>query len=90
MDLIASSNALPYTAVLTIDREFLNDPSMSDLVYGHFRILAKVIRVVRDDNDEKGINLIRKTTFSTFPDEILEGTAERLNQVAEDRNFNLP
>ncbi|GHA72663.1 hypothetical protein SAMN04487941_2454 [Pontibacter akesuensis] len=59
-----------FSTVLTIDRDYLNDPSLSDIADGEFTILGKVIKVI---NQESGgsINLLRKTSLSKVNDVLL-------------------
>jgi hypothetical protein len=67
VDIVSDVLACGYKVVITLEREFLNDPTMSDLVDGHFNVLGKVIRVI--DNDQDSINLIRKAAVSAMPRE---------------------
>ncbi|TGE28559.1 hypothetical protein E5K02_03590 [Hymenobacter metallicola] len=60
-----------FKAVLTIDRDYLNDPSLSDIADGEFCVLGKAIRVIKEDNNQ-GINLLRKTSLSKFSDAMLK------------------
>jgi len=50
-------------SVLTIDNNYLNDPSLSDIADGEFTVFGKVIKVLSEDSDDK-INLLRKTSLS--------------------------
>lgn len=49
-----------FKAVLTIDRAYLNDPSLSDIADGEFKVLGKVIKVIPKNGE---INLLRKTSL---------------------------
>jgi hypothetical protein len=59
-----------FKAVLTIDRDYLNDPSLSDIVDGEFFILGKTIKIIKAKNE--GINLLRKTSLSNVSQSMLE------------------
>lgn len=59
-----------FNSVLTIDGDFLNDPSLSDLADGEFSVFGKVIRVLPENSDER-INLLRKTSLSKINDTLL-------------------
>jgi hypothetical protein len=59
-----------FNSVLTIDGNYLNDPSLSDLADGEFSVFGKVIRVLEEDSKEK-INLLRKTSLSKINDALL-------------------
>lgn len=60
-----------FKAVLTIDRDYLNDPSLSDIADGEFFVFGKAIKILKEGSDE-GINLLRKTSLSKFSDAMLE------------------
>lgn len=59
-----------FNSVLTIDGDYLNDPSLSDLADGEFSVFGKVIRVI-DENSEDTVNLLRKTSLSKINDTLL-------------------
>jgi hypothetical protein len=65
--------------VLTVDQQFLSDPSLADLVDGQFMVLGKITRVLRGSEDS--VNLLRNTAFGGFTDEILEKLREPLNNM---------
>lgn len=67
-DLIASSLPKGYTAVLTVEEQFLSDATMSDIIDGTFRVLGKVVRVF--EHPDSSISLLRKTALSHAPDVI--------------------
>jgi len=67
-DLIAADLPNTYTAVLTVEEQYLSDPTMSDVVDGTFRVLGKVVRHVTDSNES--ISLLRKTALAHAPDVI--------------------
>jgi len=57
--------------VLTLDRAFLSDPSLSDLMDGEYTVLGKVSKVIPSDTDDK-INLLRKTSLGKLRGPVLE------------------
>lgn len=65
-DLIADNINDKYKAVLTVEEQFLNDITMSDIVDGTFKVVGKVIRVV--SNNQDSINLLRKTPLAHAPE----------------------
>lgn len=88
IDLTCNSNKLSYTAVITLETEFLNDPQMSDLVDGHFKIIGKVIRSV--DKPDESINLLRKTALSRTPPEIIRALTSGLHSLSQEKGFIIP
>ncbi|MCP8899060.1 DUF6414 family protein [Gilvimarinus xylanilyticus] len=87
-DLVSDSHDLPVKAVLTLESDFLNDPSMSDLVDGTFKVLAKVFK--RVESPEEGISLIRKTFINSLPESDLKKMQQGLNSIIHNTGFNLP
>lgn len=75
------------TAVLSAQEQYLANDNISELIGGTFKVLGKVIRVCREDED--GINLLRKTTLN-----ILDNTTREqflsLFKAKEFAEFNLP
>jgi len=65
-DLIADELQKGYKAVLTVEEQFLNDITMSDIVDGTFKVVGKVIRVVPESGDS--ISLLRKTPLAHAPE----------------------
>jgi hypothetical protein len=53
-----------FRAVVTVEEEYLNDPSMADLVDGQFRVLGKVVRVILDAGGS--VSLLRKTAIGAM------------------------
>ena len=54
--------------VLTTKSDFFTPGGEAEIIDGEFLILGKVIRVIRSD---ESINLLRKTTFGRFKEDIL-------------------
>lgn len=59
-----------HRCLITLEKQYLNDASMSDLVDGTFRVLGKVIRVIIDDSE--AISLNRNTAIGCLPDPVLQ------------------
>jgi len=88
IDLIAKKLESNYQAVVTIESNYLNDPTMSDLVDGQFKILGKVIRNIRDNNTS--ISLIRKTALHKMPPYLLSSVLEAISQLGSGQGFVIP
>lgn len=88
VDILSNKLEFGYESVITLENEFLNDPYMSDLVDGTFKVIGKIIRVI-PSNDGK-ISLIRKTALSVMPTEILQGSLGHLGALSSSQGFGLP
>jgi len=77
-----------HRAVVTVEEQYLNDPSMGDLVDGTFTVVGKVTRVLPDG--EGAISLIRKTALGRLPTSMLEQSFEGLNAMSSLEGFSLP
>jgi hypothetical protein len=88
VDLTTNTLECGYSAVVTVEQKYLNDPTMSDLVDGTFRVLGKVTRASR--SGAEGVSLIRKTAFSRMPRETLENAVSSLNAFSVSQSFRLP
>ena len=77
-----------WRALLTLEREYLNDPRMSDLADGQFKVLGKVIRVVQAGDDS--INLLRNTPLSAFREHLLVELMSRLEEVGRTGEIVVP
>lgn len=64
-DLFATDAAGGYSAVVTVENQFLNDDAMTDLIDGTFSVLGKVIRVVTNENGK--ISLVRNSAVNMSP-----------------------
>ncbi|KAB2892599.1 MAG: hypothetical protein OKBPIBMD_02122 [Chlorobi bacterium] len=69
VDLTTRSMKSYHRAVITLEQQYLNDPKMADLIDGTFRVLGKIIRVVRDG--EEPISLNRKSAMGKLPPAVL-------------------
>lgn len=76
-----------HNALITVETAFLNDPQMSDLVDGNFRVLGKVIKSVGEDDK---ISLLRKTAMSKMPSTVLMQAFEKMSGLGTDGGFNIP
>ncbi|MFL9878090.1 hypothetical protein PQR63_06860 [Herbaspirillum rhizosphaerae] len=88
IDLTASSSSINHATVVTLETAFLNDPLMSDLVDGEFRVLGKVIRSIATSDDS--INLMRKTALSKMPSHVLEPLFAHLSSLGSEQGFDIP
>ena len=88
VDLVARGIAGNYQAVITVETEYLNDPTMADLVDGTFTVVGKVTNVVQAG--AKGISLLRRSSLTVMPPEILRGMSNSLAELADKGSFNLP
>ena len=67
--------------ILTVDQEFLSDPSLADLVDGQFVVLGKVTRVLRQKDDS--VNLLRNTVLGGLSPDILNKLKDGLYSMRE-------
>jgi len=88
IDLITSKSSAGVTAVVTLEKASLNDPMMSDLVDGRFKVLGKVIRSVSDSNDS--ISLIRNNVLSNLPRHLLESLSDMFRGLGSEHGFSMP
>lgn len=88
IDLTSVSLSAGYTAVITVETGFLNDPLMSDLVDGQFKVIGKVIKSVEDSSDS--INLLRKTALSKMPSQLILDALGHLSALGSEQGFDIP
>lgn len=88
IDVLSGELGTGHKAVLTLEREYLNDPEMSDLVDGHFRVLGKVIRVIPDSSDS--IDLLRKSSFGLASEELFEAAFMQLSLALASGGLKVP
>lgn len=88
IDVVARGIAQNYQAVITLEAEYLNDPSMADLVDGTFNIVGKITKIVQEG--EGGISLLRKSALTVMPRNILDGMRDSLASLSDSEGFNLP
>ncbi len=88
IDVVSDSSEWKYKAVITLEQEYLNDPTMSDLVDGQFKVVGKVTRVIPDSN--QSVSLLRKTSLSVLPSQTLKAIFDQISQAAASGDFQLP
>ena len=74
--------------VVTLDRAFLRDSSMSDLIDGEYTILGKVTRIITKDS-EASINLLRKTSLGVVQGTVLDQMMEAFSTM-QDSGIKVP
>jgi len=88
VDLTASDLPSGHKAVITVESLYLNDPFMSDLVDGEFKVVGKVVRSITDSSES--INLIRKTALSRMPSHLLEQMFQQFALLGTIQGFDIP
>ena len=88
VDIVTDALEGGFRAVITLEKSFLNDKTMSDLVDGEFNVVGKIIRVIRDKSDS--INLIRKTPISVMPEQQLKKLFGSMSSAAEKQGIAVP
>lgn len=73
-------------AVLTTKLDFFTSGGATEIIDGEFRILGKVIRIIRSD---ESINLLRKTTFGRFDPKMLNQFSSSFEGI-ENAGLNFP
>jgi hypothetical protein len=73
--------------VLSTQEQYLSNDNISEILGGTFKVLGKVIAICEDDSNN--INLLRKTTLSLLPEELLEEVFAGFKSD-EMEQFNLP
>ena len=77
-----------HRAVVTLETQYLNDPSMGDLVDGTFTVIGKVTRLLPAGGG--AVSLIRKTALGRLPASILEKAFADLDALSSLQGFALP
>lgn len=75
------------TIVLSAQEKYLQNDNISELLGGNFKVLGKVIKVCKEENDS--INLLRKTTLDVLDDDSLNEFMS-LFQDEDLASYNLP
>ena len=75
------------TVVLSAQEQYLANDNVSEIIGGRFKVLGKVIAICHDETEE--IDLLRKTTLSILPEELLNQVFSGFNSP-ETAQFNLP
>ena len=74
--------------VVTLEKQFLNDPYMADLLDGEFTILGKVIQKIELDSEAK-INLLRHTTLGKASSQLVSTMMGGFSGM-NDAGFKMP
>ncbi|WP_449618947.1 DUF6414 family protein [Sphingobacterium wenxiniae] len=84
IDLIGSykSENENFKVVLTLDKSYLGDITLSDIADGEFSVIGKVTRVLQKDSDET-VNLLRKTSLSKLNSALLDQMFSAFNNMEE-------
>lgn len=88
IDLVGMNINNSISAVITLENKFLNDPQMSDLLDGEFQVLGVVVKSIKNDTDS--ISLVRKTTFSKLPQNVMGPLFEALDTFHDTLELGLP
>lgn len=88
IDIVSDKLACGHRAVITLDMEYLNDPTMADLVDGQFKVVGKVIRVINDS--KSSVNLLRKGAVGAMNKQLLETAFAHFTSAAVTANVDIP
>lgn len=88
IDVVSDLSVWKYKAVITLEKEYLNDPSMSDLVDGHFQVAGKVIRVI--DSESESVDLLRKSSMGAMKKETLQTAFSQFTNASDVGGFDVP
>lgn len=83
LDVVTDELMFGYKSVITLEKAFLSDPSMADLVDGEFTVLGKVTRVIADESGT--INLMRKSSIAPMT-KLLHPLLAQFTQAASPLN----
>jgi hypothetical protein len=87
-DIISEPLGWKYRAVITVEEEYLNDPTMSDLIDGQFQVVGKIIRVIHDST--ASISLLRKASIGVMNKQTLEESFSHLSSGAISETISIP
>lgn len=87
LDLTTAPILSGHRCVSTLEKQYLNDPSMSDLVDGTFRVLGKVTRAI--GAGQGAISLNRKSAMSRLPATMV-GELQAILEGPDLEEFSLP
>ncbi|MDX6613657.1 MAG: hypothetical protein QOD75_2843 [Blastocatellia bacterium] len=88
VDIVSDNLECGHRAVITLDEEYLNDPTMADLVDGQFQVVGKVIRVI--DDSKGSVNLLRKGAVGSMNKQVLETAFAHFNSAAVTASVDVP
>lgn len=87
-DIITETLSCGYSTVIDLEREFLNDSSMSSIVDGKFNVLGKIIRVLPDNTTS--ISLVRKSAVGSIPKKVLNDLLLNFSSISDTVDIDLP
>lgn len=85
VDIVSNEIGNGFGAVVTLHQEYLNEPTMADLVDGHFTVVGKVVRVV--PSEESSIQFLRKSALSAMSHQTLAPILASMENI---EGFDLP
>jgi hypothetical protein len=88
IDIVSDQLPCGHKAVITLDTEYLNDPTMADLVDGQFQVVGKVIRVINDSSES--VSLLRKAAVGAMNEEVLVPIFQQFSVALAVANIDLP
>ena len=89
VDLIATEVGSPKNQfVVTLEKQFLNDPYMADLLDGEFAVMGKVVQRIDADSKDK-INLLRHTTLGKASTQLVSTMMEGFSGM-KNAGFEMP
>lgn len=86
VDMIGQKLGSP-SVVVTLEKEFLRDPSMSDVVDGQFKVFGKVIKVI---DETSKINLLRKSHFGRMPEDQIHMLLGKVIEPLKSIGYSIP
>lgn len=75
------------TVILSAQDQYLQNDNVSELIGGQFKVLGKVIKIAKDENDS--IDLLRKTTLGILDDSTMEEILSAFKNK-DIENYRLP
>jgi hypothetical protein len=88
VDIVSDELPCGHKAVITLDTEYLNDPTMADLVDGQFQVVGKVIRVINDSTES--VSLLRKAAVGAMNEQVLAPVFQQFGLAVAAGNIDLP
>jgi hypothetical protein len=88
IDVVTDELVFGYRSVITLDKAFLNDIDIGDLMDGNFRIVGKIIRVIADNDNS--IDLQRKAPIGIMPPSMLKEHFKEFYKTIEDNGMKVP
>jgi len=88
IDMVTDTLSTGSRAVITIDKEYLNDPDMNDLIDGEFKVIGKVIKSIKEGGG--AVDLQRKSLVGVMFPQFLEESFSGFREVANQGGMMLP